>query len=468
MEDIKRIRVAFVPLETTFIGLPRALLFNMMYRDSCKGKIILRIDDTDKSRARQERLKTVFDTLHWLGINWDEGPDIGGLYPPYIQSERTETYKDAAKKLIEQKKAYHCFCKYTDEHHGCVNDCYNLTPKEVDTRINNDVPFCVRFRLDHSEQTYTDLVHGTIHSKLEDVSDPVIIRNDGSPTFHLATAVDEGALHITHILRGVDHIESAFIQLQLMDSLNVSLPQYLHFSIFEQKGLNIYNDNLKGQYDAEYLRNKGFLAKAIVNFLITSGYQPKNVEDCSLYSYSDFLKSFSIKNFSKSNQQYDYMRLLSLNKKWIHHISNEEFISIVKEYFIHIGYDCHEVSDDILIAFKKHIEILEDLKRKIDILYDDSLITKNILSSEVKECIPFITYLIDVLGKDNEWTESTIKSFITQYSGTIAIKQRYECLRHIITLNEKCGSILELISLMGKNRTLARLNRIYYLINHGG
>ena len=129
----------FAPSPTGYIhiGNVRSAIYPYLIakQQGEEGTFILRIEDTDQARYVEGATDLIKDTLTWLGLDWDEGPDIGGLYPPYIQSERTETYKDAAKKLIKQKKAYHCFCKYTDEHHGCVNDCYNLTPKEIDTRI---------------------------------------------------------------------------------------------------------------------------------------------------------------------------------------------------------------------------------------------------------------------------------------------------------------------------------------------
>ena len=272
MDTQNRIRVAFVPLKSTFVGLPRALLFNMLFRDSTGGKIILRIDDTDERRAQPERLKTVFDTLHWLGINWDEGPDVGGPYAPYIQSERRSSYLYAAERLLFENKAYRCFCKHEDDIHGCIGECKSYKKEELERRLAAKQKYCVRYRINHDSTSYYDLIHGNIHKDFQEISDPVIIRTDGSPTFHLATAVDEGALRITHIFRGVDHIESAFIQRQIMRDLGIELPQYAHFSIYESGGSNIYSDNLKGKYDVECLRRDGFLSGAIVNFLITSGY----------------------------------------------------------------------------------------------------------------------------------------------------------------------------------------------------
>lgn len=160
-----RIRVAFVPLKSTFIGLPRALLFNMLFRDSYGGKIILRIDDTDGLRAQPERLKIVFDTLHWLGINWNEGPDIGGEYEPYIQSERKSSYLKATEHLIKKNRAYRCFCNQSANSHGCLRDCKKYSQNEIDNRLSEGQQYCVRYCINNEIESYFDLIHGEIHKE---------------------------------------------------------------------------------------------------------------------------------------------------------------------------------------------------------------------------------------------------------------------------------------------------------------
>ena len=459
MNTENRIRVAFVPLKSTFIGLPRALLFNMLFRDSYGGKIILRIDDTDDLRAQPERLKVVFDTLHWLGINWDEGPDIGGKYAPYIQSERKSTYLRATEHLIASNRAYRCFCGQNDDSHGCVGGCKNYSKNEIENRLSEGQQYCVRYSINNIIESYCDLIHGEIHKELKDISDPVIIRTDGTPTFHLATAVDEGALKITHIIRGVDHIESAFVQRQIMQDLGIKLPQYAHFSIYESEGESIYADNLKGKYDAESLRKEGFLSGAIVNFLITSGYMPKGVEDCTLFGYNDFLSSFDLNNFSRSNQRYDFERLISINRKWIRHLPEEQYLFEVEQYFKFLGYSS-QAPIQLLRVLKNHIDTLGDLIRKIEVLFDQSDAMVQEIQNEIGSESVVLEKIFDECMKCNNWNQDDLKAVIVRSATDFGKKRCYEALRVALTYKEPFGGILEIAECLGREITISKLSKI--------
>lgn len=421
METENRIRVAFVPLKSTFIGLPRALLFNMLFRDSYGGKMVLRIDDTDELRAQPERLRVVFDTLRWLGINWDEGPDVGGPYTPYIQSERRSSYLNETERLINLNRAYRCFCKQSNDVYGCTGGCKEFRKTEIEWRLSEGQTYCIRYSINNETESYYDLIHGEIHKELKEISDPIIVRTDGSPTFHLATAVDEGALRITHIVRGVDHIESAFIQRQIMSDLRIELPQYAHFSIYESDGASIYADNLKGKYDVECLRKDGFLSGAIVNFLITSGYMPKGVDDCSLFSYSDFLGSFDLKNFSRSNQHYDFERLISINRKWIKSLSEEQYLSEIGEYFRFVEYNS-QVSVQLLLVLKNHIDTLGDLIRKINVFFDDSETTVETICNVFGAEIVVLKKIRDECMKYGTWNQDELKGVFVECSAIFGKK----------------------------------------------
>lgn len=459
MKTENRIRVAFVPLKSTFIGLPRALLFNMLFRDTYGGKIILRIDDTDNFRAQPERLKVILDTLHWLGINWDEGPDLGGKYAPYIQSERKSSYLRATEYLIASNRAYRCFCGQNNDVHGCIRGCKNYSKNEIDNRLSEGQQFCVRYKIKNKIESYCDLIHGDLHKDMKDISDPVIIRTDGTPTFHLATAVDEGALRITHIIRGVDHIESAFVQRQIMRDLGIKLPQYAHFSIYESEEGNIYVDNLKGKYNVEFLRKEGFLSRAIVNFLITSGYMPKGIEDCTLFGYSDFLSSFDLNNFSLSNQHYDFERLISINRKWIRHLSEEQYLFEVEQYFEFIGYSS-QASIQLLKILQNHIDTLRDLIRKINVLFDqsDAMIQK--IQNEIGSESVVLKKILDESMKCSDWNLDNLNAVIIRSATYFGKKRCYEVLRVALTYKEAFGSIVEIAECLGREITISKLLKI--------
>ena len=319
--------------------------------------------------------------------------------------------------------------------------------------------YCIRYKINNGVESYFDLIHGEIHKELKEISDPVILRTDGTPTFHLATAVDEGALRITHIIRGVDHIESAFIQRQIMNDLGTPLPQYVHFSIYESEGSNIYEDNLKGKYDVECLRKDGFLSGAIVNFLITSGYMPKEVEDCSLYSYQDFLDSFSLKNFSRSNQYYDFERLVAINRKWIKNMSEEQYLQEVDTYFKFVDYSSN-ASILLLIRLKNHLNTLGDLLRKLNVLYDHSETTAQMIAKEIGNQNVVLEKLLDGFKKCDVWNQTILKEVILENAQIFGKKQCYETLRTALTYKEPFGSILEITESLGFDETITKITEV--------
>jgi glutamyl/glutaminyl-tRNA synthetase len=458
-----RVRVAFVPLQSTFIGLPRALLFNMLYRDSVNGKIILRIDDTDVNRACPDRLREILDCLHWLGIEWNEGPDIDGPYAPYIQSKRHSNYDIAVNQLLEKGQAYHCFCHHSGEDHGCLGDCPTLELQEAKRRIGTGKKSCIRFKIRDSLDTFTDLIHGNITKDMSVVQDPVIVRQDGTPMFHLATAVDEIAFNISHVLRGVDHIESTFVQQQIIEALGGKAPQYMHFSIYINDNINIYNENKKEIYNLEYLRSAGFLSRAIQNFLLTSGYTPNGTEDSSLYTYHDFCSFYCINHFSLSNQHYDFLRLIALNRKWLHSITNVEYLQEVHTYFVHIGYTSLG-SDGLLLAMKSHIEKMSDLLIKMKALFSTEGGYVYSIAGLLTGKQILLSYLVKEMENIHIWNEKNIKIAIQNVTKYFTPKDCYESLRTALTGTEHFGGIIEIATLVGRETVLFRLAALIKLI----
>jgi glutamyl-tRNA synthetase len=237
-----QVRVRFAPSPTGFlhIGGARTALFNWLYARKTKGIFVLRIEDTDAVRSTEESYESIIDAMEWLGLDWDEGPIRGGSYGPYLQSARQVLYHTEVQKLIAGRMAYHCFCttEELDEMRADAKEqgqpprydgrCRNLPEDEVAHRLQHKVPFVVRFRMPEGETKVYDLIRGPIVFNNDDLDDFVLIRSDEKPTYNFAAAIDDAKMHITHIIRGDDHISNTPKQILLYKALGYRLPKFAH------------------------------------------------------------------------------------------------------------------------------------------------------------------------------------------------------------------------------------------------
>ncbi len=335
MSDEVRVRYAPSPTGMQHIGGVRTALFNYLFARSKNGKFILRLEDTDRTRYDEKYVQNLYDTMSWLGIDWDEGGDKGGPYGPYVQSERFELYKKYAMQLIENGEAYYCFCdaerldrirKIQTENKmppGYDRNCRHLTPEEVKANLDAGKPYVIRLKVPmEGETTFEDHILGTIQWKNEDISpDPILLKSDGFPTYHLANIVDDHMMHITHVMRAQEWIPSTPLHVQMYKSFGWEHPEFCHLPMVNgADGKKLSKRH--GSTSLNEFRARGYLPQAIVNYVALLGCSYE--EGKEFYTLEELAKAFKLEHLNKAPAVFDYKKLEYYNGNYIRMLSAEE------------------------------------------------------------------------------------------------------------------------------------------------
>lgn len=379
------VRVRFAPSPTGFLhlGNVRTALFNYLFSRHHGGKFILRVEDTDLERSKQEYRDALVEDLSWMGIRWDEGPGIGGDYGPYLQSERLATYKKYVDKLIADGKAYYCYVteEETEELKRLArlehrpprfdNRGRNFSEKEIADRKARGIKPTVRFKIENPMLKMHDLVRGDVSFNLDEMmGDFVIVRADGSPTFHLAVCVDDGLMKVTHVIRGEDHLSNTPKHILLLKAMGFEPPQYGHLSLIHGQGGEPLSKRL-GDVSVREFRRKGYMPHALSNYIALLGWAPGNNQE--LFSWEELQKAFDLDRVNKSSSIYDPHKLDWVNGEHLRKLSAEDFakraLAYLKEYHP-LPYD-ESLLHHMLPVFQDNVERFDQLPERLVILAEN-------------------------------------------------------------------------------------------------
>jgi glutamyl-tRNA synthetase len=338
-----RVRIAPSPTGDPHVGTAYMALFNMIFARHHKGKFILRIEDTDRSRSRPEYEENIYKALNWSNIQWDEGPDIGGPYAPYRQSERFNIYKKHCNDLLEKGKAYKCFCTAEDldemrqlqsklgGRQGYDRRCRNLSSEEIQQREEQGLTFVVRLKMPLTgECVYEDAIKGRITSPWADVDDQVLMKSDGFPTYHLANVVDDHLMEITHVIRGDEWMSSTPKHVYLYEAFGWTPPVFMHMPLLLGKDGKKLSKR-KNPTSIFYYRDCGYLPEAFVNFLTLMGYSMPG--DREIYPFEEVCKEFDYKRIGVSGAVFDVQKLEWINQQYlIKNIPEDKLLERLKEW----------------------------------------------------------------------------------------------------------------------------------------
>jgi nondiscriminating glutamyl-tRNA synthetase len=316
---MSQVRVRFAPSPTGFfhIGSARTALFNWLYARHTGGVFVLRIEDTDKERNSEEFLNLIYDSLTWLGLDWDEGPKVGGEFGPYRQSERAPIYREYLQKLLASGRAYEkdgaVWFKLLGERH----EVFDEHRKKTVTRVKN------------ATAVIDDRIRGRVE-RTED-EDFVIVRSDGSPVFHFVNVVDDIAMRITHVIRGEDHLSNTSKHVELFKALGAPVPEYAHIPlILKQNGPGKMSKRDQGALIEEY-RRRGFLPEALVNFLALLGWNPG--DDREKMPLAEIIRLFDLSGVNQSNARFDEKKLAHMNMAYLQALPPDRFVERAREFF---------------------------------------------------------------------------------------------------------------------------------------
>lgn len=338
-----RVRIAPSPTGDPHVGTAYMALFNLIFARHYEGQFILRIEDTDRTRSRPEYEDNIYKALKWSGIQWDEGPDVGGPFAPYRQSERTEIYREYCQKLLDADKAYKCFATPEElaemremaaklgQRSGYDRRYRNLSPEEVAEREKAGQPFTIRMKAPLTgECVYEDGIKGRITCPWADIDDQILMKSDGFPTYHLANVVDDHLMQITHVIRGDEWMSSTPKHILLYESFGWNPPVFMHMPLLLGKDGKKLSKR-KNPTSIFYYRDSGYLPEAFVNFLTLMGYSMP--EDREIYSLNEIIRDFDPKRIGVSGAFFDIQKLDWINQQYlINMIPEDQLWSRIKQW----------------------------------------------------------------------------------------------------------------------------------------
>lgn len=375
------VRVRFAPSPTGYlhIGGARTALFNYLYARQQGGVFVLRVEDTDRERSTPEAVQAILDGLRYLGLDWDEGPEKGGEFGPYFQSERESIYSEMVDRLLERGRAYPCFCSRErlaelregqlsrKERVGYDRMCRDLPEDEVRSRIAAGEPHVIRFRVEEGSVRIPDLIRGTVKFQNEEVDDFVLRRADDTCVYNLAVVGDDQGMGITHVIRGEDHLTNTAKQVLLMEALELPVPSYAHIPLILGPGRQKLSKRHGAVSVTEY-EEKGYLPEAMVNFLARMGWSYDDREE--IFSLEELVEKFSLEGISRSGAMYDLKKLEHLGAHWMRQRPVEELLELLLPRLRGRGYVGEEIGDDDRARLLRCVELEQERRATLEEIAD--------------------------------------------------------------------------------------------------
>ncbi|MSO34665.1 MAG: glutamate--tRNA ligase [Candidatus Nanopelagicaceae bacterium] len=478
----REVRTRFAPSPTgdLHVGNIRTALFAWAYARHCSGKLIFRVEDTDRERVTDEYIARAIETLKWLGIDWDEGPEVGGEHGPYLQSQRLDTYKHWADIFIKNGDAYHCYCS-TDELEkrrdkqrelnqapGYDGKCRELTSGEIEAFISQGRAPVVRMRMPDGETTFNDLIRGEVSFEHKYVPDFVLMRADGSPLYTLAVAVDDVLMKITHVLRGEDLLSSTPRQIRVYQAMGVAVED---FPLFAHLPFVMGQDNAKlskrnGEVSIAWYRESGFLPEAICNYLALLGWSPG--DDREDISMSELVELFVLERVNSSPARFDMKKLEAINGEKIRNLTLDDFLSRALPFLLKDGVVSGK--DEELTVLRQALPIIQEriarmneVSAMLKFLFTDELSfdqeASAALSNEQAKAV--IAKSLEVLQGVDDWSHGAIEAKLREaLIDQMALKPRlaFSPVRIAVTGSHISPPLFESMELLGKQRCISRLN----------
>jgi glutamyl-tRNA synthetase len=469
-----RVRFAPAPTGLLHIGNARTALFNYIFAKRHGGTFILRIEDTDVARSTETSMDRILEDLQWLGIRWEEGPDKGGSAGPYRQSQRLPLYNDYAEQLFREAKAYKCFC--SNERLEALRKeqiskgvmprydgrCRSLSKAGISKLESEGVRPVLRFQIGKGSVVFKDLVHGRMHFESEGMGDFIIIRSDGMAAYNFACVIDDHLMHVTHVIRGEDHLSNTPRQILIYQALGWQSPVFAHHPLILGKDRSPLSKRHGATAVSQY-REEGFLPEALLNYLVLLGWSPPSGEE--ILPLEKIVEDFSLGDVSKSAPIFNRKKLEWLNSHYIRKKEEEPFSELLLPYLEKAGIPIHQIDPNhltkISAVLKENIVILSQIEEYLGIFFDEKFFfedgAKNILlDSGNRETLPLI---LNVLEASSEITPDNCLSLLSQLEEKTGRKGKdlYAPLRAGITGKMKGPELVKTLPLLGKERIIKRL-----------
>ena len=473
-----RVRIAPSPSGNLHIGTARTALFNYLFAKKNHGKYVLRIEDTDLDRSSQAYIDNIYDSLKALGLNWDEGPDVGGPYGPYQQSDRFDIYPKYAQKLIDMGYAYECFCTQEEldaekeesiknkRPHKYSGKCRNLSEEEKEKLRAEGRKPSIRFHVPEGETSYDDMVKGHLHFDNSLIGDFVIMKSNGTPTYNFAVVIDDMEMKISHIIRGEDHISNTAKQIMIYNALGAEVPKFGHLGMILAPDRSKLSKRHGATAVSEFVE-KGYLTEALVNFVALLGWSPSDGHE--IKTLDEIAADFRINEVSSSNSIFEYDKLNWMNGQYIKKMDLTKLTQLVKPYLS--CYDLSEYTEKqlerIVEVTREPITILSELTNDTKYFFGKDVeiepdVQEKILDGEVaKKVIPYV--IENELDKwdfeDEEKLHEQLADLRTYFKEQHGIKPKETmwAIRAAVTGRTHGADMVATLVLLGKDRVVHRI-----------
>jgi len=476
---VNTVRVRFAPSPTGYlhIGGLRTALYNYLFAKKHNGSFILRIEDTDRNRYVEGAVENLINALKWCGINYDEGPEIGGQFGPYLQSQRLEEYKKYAKKLIANGNAYYCFCtpdrleKLREEQQKLKlpqakydKHCLSLSQKEIDQNLSNNLQHVIRLNVkSNAKINFDDMIREHVEFDGKSVDDQVLIKSDGYPTYHLANVVDDHLMGITHVIRGEEWLSSTPKHVLLYDALNWQRPLFAHLPLL----LNPDRSKLskrQGDVAVEDYKAKGYLKEALINFVALLGWNAG--DDKEFYLIDELVENFSLERVNKSGAVFDIEKLNWLNAEHLRMKSNEELLSHLKNEILNSQFSHYNFEDvflsRIIDAMKERVsfvrEFIDNCKYFYEqpTVYEKKSIEKNWKPETPGELLKLKNEFSKIINPQKDDYEKALEKVAIELN--IGKGKLIHPLRLAVSGQSTGPGMFDLLFILGKAETLKRID----------
>jgi glutamyl-tRNA synthetase len=475
-----KVRTRFAPSPTGYmhVGNLRTALYTYLMAKHEDGTFILRIEDTDQGRYVEGAVDVIYNTLREAGLNWDEGPDIGGPVGPYVQSERMGMFKQYAEQLVAEGKAYYCFC--TEErlealhaeqrargemthYDGC---CRDLPEEEVKKRLAAGEPYVIRQKIPREGVTgFDDVVYGHIEVENSEMDDQILIKTDGMPTYNFANVVDDHLMGITHVIRGSEYLSSTPKYNLLYQAFGWEIPTYIHCPPVMKDAQNKLS---KRNGDASYqdLVAKGYLTEAVLNYICLLGWSPKGeYAEQEIFSLEELIKIWSPDGISKSPAIFDIEKLTYFNANYLRNLPPEEFCKVAEPYIRQaVKNEAYSVGE-IAALLQARCEKLTDISEKVDFFdalpeYGVEFYTNKKSKTNSEVSLDMLNKVLPKLESLPEWTNDAIHDMLVSFAEELGVKNATLMWPLRIAVAGKLvtpGGAVEICHILGREETIKRV-----------
>lgn len=472
-------RVRFAPSPTGYlhIGGLRTALYNYLFAKHLNGKLILRIEDTDRKRFVEGAIENLIDTLNWAEIKFDEGPGIDGNFGPYLQSERLKIYKELVEKLVAEENAYYCFCtperleKLKEEQQKQKlpqakydKHCLNLNKSEVEEKLKSQIPFVIRLNVKPNQKIiFTDVIRESVQFDTENIDDQVLLKSDGYPTYHLANVVDDHLMGITHVIRGEEWLSSTPKHIILYDYFGWEKPVFAHLPLL----LNPDKTKLskrQGDVAVEDYRDKGYLKEALINFVALLGWNYG--DDKEYYEMDELIEKFSLERVHKAGAVFNLEKLNWLNFEHLRRKPDDVVLQWLKEEIRKSELSFKAFSDDYLIkvisAMKERVSFVKEYLTKSLYFFEapNQYEEQNLKKRWKEDSAELLGKLSQKFEQINNPSKEDYENALDELSVQLNLNKGklVHPLRIAVSGIGEGPGVFDIITILGKEETLKRIN----------